>query len=319
MSRQLHTLHNLAISRSSSRTYASGSARFRQFCQRLGVTALPATKHTVALFAADLSRSVAPNTARVYLAAVSLLHRRAGLQSPTRHNPSLQLALRGMARYRPARHTPTRKPITASILNSLLVALHSTQRWCRHDRAMLRAALCLSFYGFLRGSEFTIPTRSGFDPTIHPTPADISSSANLLHFRIKKSKTDQHALGHTITLGATGGRLCPVRIIGHYLSHYTVSPRRPLFTTCNGTPLTLRAFRHVLRMLLKRIGLPPLEYNTHSLRIGAATTAAAAGIPTRTIKQLGRWRSSAYRSYIRPREHHAGTTSLLAHHRTRFP
>ena len=87
-SRQLYTLHNLAISSSSSRAYKSGLCRFHQFCKHLKLTALPASKHTVALFAADLSRSVAPRTARVYLAAVSLLHRRAGLRTPAQHNPS---------------------------------------------------------------------------------------------------------------------------------------------------------------------------------------------------------------------------------------
>ena len=69
VSRQLHNLHNLAISSSSSRAYKSGLRRFRLFCKQLKLTALPASKHTVALFAAELSRSVAPRTARVYLAA----------------------------------------------------------------------------------------------------------------------------------------------------------------------------------------------------------------------------------------------------------
>ena len=145
---QLYTLHNLAILSSSSRAYKSGLRRFRQFCKHLKLTALPASKHTVALFAADLSRSVAPRTARVYLAAVSLLHRRAGLRPPTQHNPSLQLALRGMAHYYPTQQPFVRKPITTSILNSLLTALHSTQRWCKHDCAMLQAALCLASMGF---------------------------------------------------------------------------------------------------------------------------------------------------------------------------
>ena len=239
VSRQLHTLHNLAISSSSSRTYLR---RFRQFCKQLKLTALPASKHTVALFAAELSRSVAPRTTRVYLAAVSLLHRRAGLRTLTQHNPSLQLALRGMAHYHSSQQAFIRKPITTSILNALLTTVHSTQRWCKHDRAMLRAALCLAFYGFLRGSEFTTPSWGTFNPAIHATPADISSSTSILHFHIKRSKTDQHAFGHTVSLGATGGKQCPVRIIRHYLTHYSTRPQQPLFIRCSGKPLTLQDF-----------------------------------------------------------------------------
>ena len=40
-------------------------------------------------------------------------------------------------------------------------------------------------------------------------------------------------------------------------------------------------------------------YNTHSFRIGAATTARQANIPDAIIKMLGRWKSDAYQSYIK--------------------
>ena len=54
---------------------------------------------------------------------------------------------------------------------------------------------------------------------------------------------------------------------------------------------------------LTRAGVDCSNYNGHSLRIGAATTALAGGIPDATIQTLGRWKSDAYKQYIRiPRE-----------------
>ena len=123
--------------------------------QLYGLTALPTNKHTVALFEAELSRCMASRTARVYLAAVSPLPE-SWSPTPAWHNPSLQLALCGMAHYHPSQQALVHKPNIFSIFNSLLTDLHSTQRWCKHDHMMVWAALSLAFYGFLRGTSLIL-------------------------------------------------------------------------------------------------------------------------------------------------------------------
>ena len=64
------------------------------------------------LFAAHLGRPVSPSTIKVYLAAVSLSHRQAGLSSLPRHNPALRLALRGLTRRQAGAIRHMRAPIT---------------------------------------------------------------------------------------------------------------------------------------------------------------------------------------------------------------
>uniref|UniRef100_A0A1X7T7Z6 Tyr recombinase domain-containing protein n=1 Tax=Amphimedon queenslandica TaxID=400682 RepID=A0A1X7T7Z6_AMPQE len=62
--------------------------------------------------------------------------------------------------------------------------------------------------------------------------------------------------------------------------------------------------RHLKNPLVAK-GIDQNQYSGHSFRIGAATSAAKAGIPDHLIKALGRWKLEAYQIYIR-----APTSSL---------
>ena len=64
------------------------------------------------------------------------------------------------------------------------------------------------------------------------------------------------------------------------------------------TPLFRDHLTDVLWRLLQQAGYQQCLYSSHSFRIGAATTAAAAGLPAWLIKSLGRWSSDAYQTYI---------------------
>ena len=73
----------------------------------------------------------------------------------------------------------------------------------------------------------------------------------------------------------------------------------PLFHFRDGSPLTQQRFVAELRIVLHTIGEDPKKFGGHSIRPGAATTAAQQGIGNSTIKLLGRSRSSAYQTNIK--------------------
>ena len=70
----------------------------------------------------------------------------------------------------------------------------------------------------------------------------------------------------------------------------------------SGVLLTRSSVIKLLRDSARSAGLPYRSLKGHSFRIGAASTAAAAGFPDFLIKVLGRWSSDCYQLYIRTPE-----------------
>lgn len=269
---------------------------------------LPATQTAIVYFATYLSRIVSPPTVQVYLAAVSALHRHHGYQDPTADNYQLTLVRKGIQRSHAKGTKHTRKPITIDILRRMVQQLYHNNHLHTRDKHMIAAAFTLAFFGFLRISELTVPSHKTFDPRCHPSLASIRWHKRHYTFRIRTSKTDQLFGGHTVTIPQIKGGCCPFSTMAKYWRHQTAPPTtKPLFTFANGTPLTRHSCLRHITYCLKREGYDPTKYNTHSFRIGAATSAAKAGLSNERIKSLGRWKSDVYRRYVR--SNHANKTA----------
>ena len=99
-------------------------------------------------------------------------------------------------------------------------------------------------------------------------------------------------------MGKIGDDICPVKALLDYLR--LRGPKEgPLFMWKDGSPLHKPQFSKAVRAALTQAKLPADKFGGHSFRIGAATTAAAAGLEDSTIQTLGRWKSSSYLLYIR--------------------
>ena len=180
---------------------------------------------------------------------------------------------------------------------------------------MLWAACCLVFFAFLRSGEFTCPSRSAYTQAMlspHNITVDNRDNPTWVFVMLRSSKTDVAGMGHTLCIGAaTGHRLCPVAAL---LSYLVVRPPLPgpLFVYQSGDPLSRPRLVQAVRSGLASAGLDLSRYNGHSFRIGAASTATAAGLPDSLIQTLGRWKSAAFLRYIRiPQDHLATVTRQL--------
>ena len=104
---------------------------------------------------------------------------------------------------------------------------------------------------------------------------------------------DQFGTG---VIGWVDSPLCLVtailRLVATALVHFFVDPSHKL--------LTKQKFVTQIRSILNSLGVQQDQYAGHSSEIiGAATTAAAAGVEDSTIQILGRWHSAAFLQYIR--------------------
>ena len=209
--------------------------------------------------------------------------------------------------------TKPRLPITIEVLRNL------KQVWLTppvtFDDKMLWAAACTGFFGFLRAGELTVPSSQAYDPDVHLSLGDLAidshDSPSLIRLTIKQSKTDPFRQGVDIYIGSTNGPVCPVKALIEYL-WVRPSTQGALFLFESGAPLTRASLVARLQQALQRAGLNPSDFNGHSFRIGAATTAAQKGLEDSLIQTLGRWKSAAYKIYIKlPRSQIAAVSQTL--------
>ena len=128
---------------------------------------------------------------------------------------------------------------------------------------------------------------------------------------IKQSKTDPFRQGVEVFLGNTGSEVCPIQALVHYIGVRSPS-QGPLFILQSGAPLTRSYLVSQLQAALRQAGIEDSGFNGHSFRIGAATTAAQQGLEDSLIQTLGRWRSDAFKTYIKlPRSQLASVSKTL--------
>ena len=299
---------NWALSWNTKRTYTSGEKRFISFCLMNRLTSptgdiLPASEGTLIYFASYLARTVRHCTIKIYLAAVRNLHIVSGYNDPLQGKLLLKKILRGILRYQGCSRI-SRQPVTPRVLLAIRPVLES---WLDvRDFSMIWAAFTLAFFAFLRCSEFTYPGARNFSSQFNLTTDCVTFSPSLacpqhMLLKLKSSKTDSFRQGQSLVVARCSSLLCPVSAMQRYF--LLAQPRPgPLFYFQSGRLLTRSSVTHLLQDSARCAGLPYESLKGHSFRIGAASAAAAAGLPDWLIKVLGRWSSDCYQLYIRTPE-----------------
>lgn len=291
LSQQAREYMGQAKSRNTLRAYQADWRCFTAWCSKFGVSALPATPQTVALYLSMLADRCKPATLQRRLAAISQAHQTAGHETPTQAAP-VRLVWAGIRRAKGVAQQGKAPAITAE-LRRMVDTLDETMIGVR-DRALL----LVGFAGAFRRSELV-----GLDVQ------DAVLTSEGITVYIRKGKTDQEGVGRKVGL-PYGSRphTCPVRALLTWKEKSGIAglSEGPLFRSVNRHGkvkqgrLSDRAVALVVKKVALAAGLDATLYAGHSLRAGLATSAAMAGVSERAImNQTGHKSVTVARRYIR--------------------
>ena len=276
-------------SKATVRAYASDLADFTAWTQAHDLRALPASAETVALYVADLARRVKPATITRRLAAISISHRLAGLETPTAH-AIVRSVVKGIRRELGVAQTQKRA-ISIPDLRAMVSTLGESTIDVR-DRALL----LLGFASAMRRSEIV-----GLDV------ADVAFASEGMVITLRRSKTNQEGALETIAVPyGSDRRTCPVRSVMAWLEKAAITSGALFrFVDRHGKVRDARTQDRVVAEIVKRTAAKAgfgkiADFGGHSLRAGFATSAAKAGASERSIMRQTRHKSvEIARRYIR--------------------
>lgn len=240
-------------------------------------------------------RKYAASTANTYVSALGYSHRLAGVSDRTKVFWVVEM-LKGYGKL--ASHIDTRLPITLPILRNIL---RQTTAVCSNDyRMRLFKAMCTTaFFAFLRVGEITCCPRSPAVLQLNQVVKLVNNTGEVTGMKILfcnfKHSYNQPSISITLSRRSD---ICPVQTLLDYFARRGLSTG-PLFRTLDGQAVSRNLFTTHLATIFRHCGLDTTRYKGHSFRIGTATFAAECGFSDSQIRMMGRWKSDAFRKYIR--------------------
>ena len=221
------------------------------------------------------------------------MHKLQGLEDCTSSFLIIQL-LKSIHKANPT--TDTRLPIDKFLLEKLIEASAFVTQSV-YERAMMAAMFAVAFHAFLRIGEITVRSPKAVNQHLLGL-CSIQMGSNYFNIQFLPYK---HSQGKCFSLSvkkASGPRFCPFILLQEFLKLWG-QVDGPLFCLQSGSPVLRQKFDDLLKKALIFAKVNPRSFKGHSFRIGAATWAAAQGSSELAIKQMGRWKSDAYKKYIR--------------------
>ena len=269
-----------------------------------------------------LERRLSPATIQVYASGVRFFLMNSNIDTRVLDtSPMLRKIKAGIVleyhRTHP-RHSRSTLPLTGDMIHFGCVGLFSGPTV---DHFAVRTALVLALVCLLRVSEY-LPVvagrtsrhylRTGDVKFVVRTPegSQFAEAQDVYRFPlvdiegvvlfIRSGKRDQEGVGHSMPFDRSSGTLFDLTEVLHKWCVFA-RPRAgdPLLSTHDGWTLSYPSMSKACKLLASHFRLDPKFFRPHSIRYGGASMLAAAGFPDSQVQLMGRWKSSAFLTYIR--------------------
>ena len=238
------------------------------------------------------AQTLAVSTLRRRLVAIHHAHIAVNRPSPV--NASIvKTMMRGIRRTRGASQRRV-KAMDKRVLLKVLRAMDRNQHPNKLKRLRDRAILLVGFAGGFRRDEL-----------VKLNVDDVVLRRTGVELYVRRSKTDQEAVGRTVFIPKASGANCPVKALWKWLLYARVT-EGALFRRVNRhgqisiDALTAQSVAAIVKSSVAEAGLDPRQFAAHSLRGGFVTAATVANVPIWQIKRVTGHRSDeVVATYVR--------------------
>lgn len=249
---------------------------------------IPAFPKQVASYLAENAEALAVSTLKRRMAAIAWVHKDQGQVDPTK-SVLVKQVFKGIERH----HGVRQKQATPLLLDTLEQIVSKMDGNAKDVRD--QALLLVGFYGAFRGAELL---------GLRIQDCIFDKGGVCLH--LAKSKTDQKANGRWVPLPRFRNLACPTRALENWIDvcGYDTDFLFRSMSVASGarsTALTVRSLSRLIQSRVKRIGIDPEGYSSHSLRAGFVTSQIEMGVDVGQIAhQTGHRSLEVLKRYDRP-------------------
>ena len=193
-----------------------------------------------------------------------------------------------------------RLPIRKGLLKFIIKALQDMFASQPYLKILYIALFLTTYFGLFRIGEVTESLHVVLAQNIH-----VGTNKNKLLFVLHISKThNKGSKPQTIKISSETSSnkfCCPFWAVKQFvLIRKKFINNKQFFIFRDRSPVTPAHFRAVLAKAIKWNKLNPLSYSSQGFRAGRSSDLLDLGLSVETIQKLGRWKSSAVYTYLRP-------------------